>query len=91
MVVEPRPWSGVRTGGYLTIPSSIMKTRHSPEVRAGGRLGSVGFFSKVGRWPGQEARACGAPYAPNRPTHPTHLLEHVLRTAHRKNRGHLVM
>ncbi|PNH01946.1 DNA-directed RNA polymerase, mitochondrial [Tetrabaena socialis] len=33
MVVEPRPWEGVRAGGFLTQTTPIMRTQYSPQVR----------------------------------------------------------
>ena len=33
MVVPPRPWTGHRSGGFLTFNTQIMKTRYSPQVR----------------------------------------------------------
>ncbi|GFR49831.1 hypothetical protein Agub_g11771, partial [Astrephomene gubernaculifera] len=32
MVVEPRPWSGVRRGGFLSQTTPVMKARYSPKI-----------------------------------------------------------
>ncbi|KXZ41801.1 hypothetical protein GPECTOR_279g736 [Gonium pectorale] len=62
MLVEPRPWSGVRFGGLLTQTAPVMKTRYSPTAGGAPGAGDVGGHNQPwwmrGEKPWQLLAAC---------------------------------